>query len=63
MLILLLKKMRGKMEYVTLSNGVRMPQLGYGVNQITKDAYEQCVTDALAAGYRSIDMVQSYFNE
>lgn len=51
------------MEYVTLSNGVRMPQLGYGVYQITKDACEQCVTDALAAGYRAIDTAQSYFNE
>ena len=25
------------MEYVTLSNGVKMPQLGYGVYQVTKD--------------------------
>ena len=25
------------MEYITLSNGVKMPQLGYGVYQVTKD--------------------------
>ena len=25
------------MEYVTLANGVKMPQLGYGVYQVTKD--------------------------
>ena len=25
------------MEYVTLSNGVKMPILGYGVYQVTKD--------------------------
>ena len=25
------------MEYVTLSNGVKMPQLGYGVYQVTRD--------------------------
>lgn len=51
------------MMYVTLSNGVKMPQLGYGVYQVTKDECEQCVLDALSAGYRSIDTAQSYFNE
>lgn len=25
------------MEYVTLNNGVKMPQLGYGVYQVTKE--------------------------
>ena len=25
------------MEYVTLNNGVKMPILGYGVYQVTKD--------------------------
>ena len=24
------------MEYITLSNGVKMPQLGYGVFQLTR---------------------------
>ena len=28
------------MEYVTLNNGVKMPQLGYGVYQVTKDECE-----------------------
>lgn len=51
------------MEYVTLSNGVKMPILGYGVYQVTKDECERCVVDALEAGYRSIDTAQSYFNE
>lgn len=51
------------MEYVTLSNGVEMPILGYGVYQVTKDECERCVLDALQAGYRSIDTAQSYFNE
>ena len=40
-----------------------MPILGYGVYQVTKDECEQCVLDALDAGYRSIDTEQSYFNE
>lgn len=51
------------MMYVTLSNGVKMPQLGYGVYQVTKEECERCVLDALKVGYRSIDTVQSYFNE
>lgn len=51
------------MEYVTLSNGVKMPILGYGVYQVTKDECERCVLDALQAGYRSIDTAQAYFNE
>lgn len=51
------------MEYVTLSNGVKMPQLGYGVYQVTRDECERCVLDALEVGYRSIDTAQSYFNE
>lgn len=51
------------MEYITLSNGVKMPQLGYGVYQVTQNECERCVLDALKVGYRSIDTAQSYFNE
>lgn len=51
------------MQYVTLNNGVKMPMLGYGVYQVTKEDCERCVLDALKAGYRSIDTAQSYFNE
>ena len=51
------------MEYKVLSNGVKMPQLGYGVYQVTKEECERCVLDALRAGYRLIDTAQSYFNE
>ncbi len=51
------------MNYITLSNGVKMPQLGYGVYQVTKDVCERCVSDALKVGYRLIDTAQSYFNE
>lgn len=51
------------MEYVTLSNGVKMPILGYGVYQVSKEECEKCVADALSVGYRSIDTAQSYFNE
>ena len=51
------------MKYVTLTNGVKMPMLGYGVYQVTKDECERCVLDALSVGYRSLDTAQSYFNE
>ncbi len=51
------------MEFVTLSNGVEMPVVGYGVYQVTKDECERCVLDALDCGYRLIDTAQSYFNE
>lgn len=51
------------MDYVTLHNGVKMPQLGYGVYQVSKDECERCVLDALKVGYRHIDTAQSYFNE
>ncbi len=51
------------MEQVTLYNGVKMPIVGYGVYQVSKEECERCVLDALAVGYRSIDTAQSYFNE
>ena len=51
------------MQHITLSNGVEMPLLGYGVYQVTKEECERCVLDALDAGYRLIDTAQSYFNE
>ena len=51
------------MKTVTLNNGVRMPILGFGVYQIPEDQTEQAVTEALAAGYRSIDTAAAYQNE
>jgi len=51
------------MQYTTLSNGIRMPLLGYGVFQIPPQEAERCVADALSVGYRLIDTAQAYFNE
>lgn len=48
---------------VTLNNGVVMPQLGYGVFQISNEETARCVRDAVAAGYRSIDTAMVYGNE
>lgn len=51
------------MQYVTLPNGLKIPQLGYGVYQVTKEECERCVLDALKVGYRHIDTAQAYQNE
>ena len=49
---------------VTLNNGLEMPQLGFGVFQITDpDECERAVLAALEAGYRLIDTAASYGNE
>lgn len=51
------------MNKITLSNGVEMPQMGYGVYQVTPDECERCVMDAISVGYRMIDTAQAYHNE
>ena len=48
---------------LTLSNGVEMPVLGFGVYQIPPDETEQAVATALEVGYRLIDTAASYQNE
>ncbi|AIF66515.1 2,5-diketo-D-gluconic acid reductase [Terribacillus saccharophilus] len=52
------------METITLSNGIKMPILGFGVYQV--DDLEECervVSEAIEVGYRSIDTAQAYGNE
>jgi len=39
------------MEHRILNNGVEMPVLGFGVYQVEETVCEQCVCDAIAAGY------------
>ncbi|MFF3017347.1 aldo/keto reductase [Streptomyces sp. NPDC057939] len=51
------------MHNVTLNNGVEMPVLGFGVYQIPPEETERAVSDALAAGYRSLDTAAAYGNE
>jgi 2,5-diketo-D-gluconate reductase A len=48
---------------VSLSNGVEMPILGFGVFQIPTEQTEQAVLDALQVGFRSLDTARSYLNE
>ena len=52
------------MEYITLNNGIRMPQEGFGVFQVRdKEECKRSVLDAIRAGYRLIDTAASYTNE
>ena len=52
------------MEYITLNNGIRMPQEGFGVFQVCdKEECKRSVLDAIRAGYRLIDTAASYTNE
>ncbi len=52
------------MQYITLSNGVVLPMIGYGTFLIRDKALcAQCVADALEAGYRLFDTAASYENE
>ena len=51
------------MQTVKLNNGIEMPQMGYGVYQVSPAECERCVSDALSVGYRMIDTAQAYHNE
>ena len=48
---------------ITLNNGVVIPQLGFGVFQITPADPRQATRDALEVGYRHIDTAEMYGNE
>ncbi|WP_404457420.1 aldo/keto reductase [Oceanobacillus kapialis] len=51
------------MQYVTLNNGLKMPQLGFGVWQVPDEEATPAVEKALEVGYRSIDTAKVYANE
>lgn len=56
--------MENKVNYVTLNNGVKMPQEGFGVFQVPDGTVaEQAVYDAISSGYRLIDTAAAYQNE
>ena len=48
---------------ITLSNGQKIPQLGFGVYCIPPQETEKCVLEALKIGYRHIDTAHMYGNE
>ncbi|MFD1539637.1 aldo/keto reductase [Nonomuraea guangzhouensis] len=45
------------------TDGVQVPQLGFGVWQVPSDVAEQVVTTALEVGYRHVDTASAYGNE
>lgn len=52
------------MDYLKLANGVQIPQLGFGVFQITDyEEAKRAVRTALQVGYRLIDTARAYGNE
>ncbi|MEU8227391.1 aldo/keto reductase [Kribbella sp. NPDC048915] len=51
------------MDVITLNNGVRIPQVGFGVFQVPPGDTQQAVEHALEIGYRHIDTAAAYNNE
>ena len=51
------------MDYITLNNGVKMPQLGLGTFMLEPDDAEAAVKSALENGYELIDTANAYVNE
>lgn len=51
-------------EFLTLSNGVKIPSIGFGTWQTPEgEAAAEAVRTAIEAGYRHIDTAQAYGNE
>ena len=50
-------------EFQELYNGMKLPNIGFGVWQIPKGVAAHCVKLALKAGYRYIDTAAAYHNE
>jgi 2,5-diketo-D-gluconate reductase A len=48
---------------IALSDGVAIPQLGFGVFQVPPEDTQATVEEALASGYRHIDTAAAYRNE
>jgi diketogulonate reductase-like aldo/keto reductase len=53
----------GTVPKLTLNDGVEIPQLGFGVFQISPDETSEAVTRAFQTGYRHIDTAAAYQNE
>ncbi|WP_223070405.1 aldo/keto reductase [Paenibacillus caui] len=51
------------MDFVTLNNGLKMPQLGFGVWQVEDEKAAAVVSKAIEVGYTSIDTAMIYKNE
>ena len=52
-----------RVPLIELSDGAHVPQLGFGVWQVSNDEVTPVVVAAIEAGYRSIDTARGYDNE
>lgn len=48
---------------LTLSNGVKIPCIGFGTWKMPDEVVEDAVSNAISCGYRHIDTAAAYFNE
>jgi 2,5-diketo-D-gluconate reductase A len=53
----------GGVPLIGLSDGNSIPQLGYGVWQVSSEEVVPAIAEAIRAGYRAIDTAQGYDNE
>lgn len=51
------------MNYITLNNGIKIPQLGLGTFMLSPDEAQHSTTFALNHGYELIDTANAYVNE
>jgi 2,5-diketo-D-gluconate reductase A len=52
-----------EVPFLTLHDGVEIPQLGFGVFQIPPEETQEKVEEALGVGYRHVDTAAAYRNE
>ena len=50
-------------DTITLANGLKIPQLGFGVYKSPEDLCVQSILTAFKVGYRHVDTAQFYANE
>lgn len=50
-------------QYVTLNNGIKIPQVGFGCWKVDNETAAQQIYDAIKVGYRLFDGAQDYGNE
>ncbi len=51
------------MLYREITNGTKIPQMGYGTFMMSSAEVEELLPQAIGAGYRHIDTANAYFNE
>ena len=55
--------MTASVPLFTMSNGLTIPAMGYGVYMMSSEEVERCLPQAIELGYTHIDTANAYFNE